>query len=55
MPITVGQDTSGTRRALNVSGASYAYYSIPAAEEAGLGIFANLPSVLKVVGAPGGV
>ena len=49
MPITVGQDTSGTRRALAVSGTSYAYYSIPAAEEAGLGTFANLPSVLKVV------
>ncbi|MDU8944978.1 aconitate hydratase AcnA [Ovoidimarina sediminis] len=49
MPITVGQDSAGTRRSLEVSGSSYAYYSIPAAEEAGLGNFARLPAVLKVV------
>ncbi|MFP4327754.1 MAG: aconitate hydratase AcnA [Paracoccaceae bacterium] len=49
MPITVGQDTSGTRRSLEAGGATIAYYSIPAAEEAGLGTFSRLPAVLKVV------
>ena len=49
MPITVGHDSAKTRRTLNASGASYAYYSIPAAEEAGLGSFARLPAALKVV------
>jgi len=32
-----------------VNGESYAYYSIPAAEEAGLGSFSRLPAALKVV------
>jgi aconitate hydratase len=49
MPITVGHDTSKTRRTLTSGGKSYAYYSIPAAEEAGLGAFARLPAALKVV------
>jgi len=49
MPITVGQDTSRTRRSLEAGGAKIAYYSIPAAEEAGLGTFSRLPAVLKVV------
>ncbi|MGC9417526.1 MAG: aconitate hydratase AcnA, partial [Rhodovulum sp.] len=49
MPITVGQDTAKTRRTLTAGGATYAYYSIPAAEAAGLGDFARLPAVLKVV------
>ena len=49
MPITVGQDTAKTRRALSAGNASFDYYSIPAAEDAGLGQFARLPSVLKVV------
>ena len=49
MPITVGQDTAKTRRTLKVGSSSYAYYSIPAAEEAGLGEFSNLPAALKVV------
>jgi len=49
MPIIVGNDTAKTRRTLNAGGASLAYYSIPAAEEAGLGQFARLPAVLKVV------
>ena len=49
MPITVGQDTAKTRRRLQAGGSAYAYYSIPAAEEAGLGSFARLPAVLKVV------
>jgi len=49
MPITVGQDTSKTRRTLSAGGASVAYYAIPAAEAAGLGDFSRLPAVLKVV------
>ncbi|TCM84741.1 aconitate hydratase AcnA [Rhodovulum steppense] len=49
MPIVVGQDTARTRRTLTAGGASVAYYSIPAAEAAGLGQFARLPAALKVV------
>ena len=49
MPITVGHDSARTRRTLQAGGRSYATYSIPAAEEAGLGAFSRLPAVLKVV------
>ncbi|MHC0053146.1 aconitate hydratase AcnA [Actibacterium sp. D379-3] len=49
MPITVGQDTAQTRRTLSVGAQSVAYYSIPAAEAAGLGDFSRLPAALKVV------
>ncbi|MBN2905912.1 MAG: aconitate hydratase AcnA [Rhodobacteraceae bacterium] len=49
MPITVGQDTAKTRKTLSAGGASVAYYSIPAAQAAGLGDFARLPAALKVV------
>ncbi|WP_238364694.1 aconitate hydratase AcnA [Mesobacterium pallidum] len=49
MPIVVGQDTSKTRKTLSAGGASFAYYSIPAAEAAGLGDFSKLPAALKVV------
>ncbi|MEO1106304.1 MAG: aconitate hydratase AcnA [Pseudomonadota bacterium] len=49
MPIKVGQDTAKTRRSLSVSGTSISYYSIPAAQKAGLGDFSNLPAALKVV------
>jgi aconitate hydratase len=49
MPITVGSDTARTRRSLSVGGREYAYYAIPAAEEAGLGRFGRLPAALKVV------
>ncbi|MEM7178829.1 MAG: aconitase family protein, partial [Pseudomonadota bacterium] len=49
MTVTVGTDTAKTRRDLSVGGKTYAYYSIPAAEEAGLGAFSNLPAALKVV------
>ncbi|MCB1339403.1 MAG: aconitate hydratase, partial [Maritimibacter sp.] len=49
MTITVGKDTAKTRKTLSAGGASLAYYSIPAAEAAGLGEFANLPASLKVV------
>ena len=49
MPITVGQDTAKTRKTLTVGDQSIAYYSIPAATDAGLGDFSNLPAALKVV------
>ena len=49
MPITVGQDTAKTRRTLSVKDTSFAYYSIPAAQEAGLGDFSRLPAALNVV------
>ncbi|MCR8825702.1 aconitate hydratase AcnA [Pseudosulfitobacter koreensis] len=49
MPITVGHDTSKTRKTLTVGDQSVAYYSIPAATEAGLGDFSRLPAALKVV------
>jgi aconitate hydratase len=49
MPITVGHDTSKTRKTLTVGKQSIAYYSIPAATEAGLGDFSKLPAALKVV------
>ena len=49
MPITVGQDTSKTRRTLTVGDHSVSYYSIPAATEAGLGDFSRLPAALNVV------
>ncbi|AXT25683.1 aconitate hydratase AcnA [Ruegeria sp. AD91A] len=49
MPIKVGQDTANTRRSLSVNGKSISYYSIPAAQEAGLGDFSKLPAALKVV------
>ena len=49
MTITVGQDTAKTRRTLEAGGKTYAYYSIPAAQEAGLGTFDALPAALKVV------
>ncbi|MCX7889594.1 MAG: aconitate hydratase AcnA [Rhodobacteraceae bacterium] len=49
MTVVTGKDTAGTRRTLTAGGASVAYYSIPAAEAAGLGSFARLPASLKVV------
>ncbi|MEO1733478.1 MAG: aconitate hydratase AcnA [Pseudomonadota bacterium] len=49
MPITVGQDTAKTRKTLTVNGTTISYYSIPAAQEAGLGDFSKLPAALKVV------
>jgi aconitate hydratase len=49
MPITVGHDSAGTRRTLSAGGSTLAYYSIPAAQEAGLGDFTRLPAALKVV------
>ena len=49
MTVQTGKDTANTRRTLEVNGKSIAYYSIPAATEAGLGDFARLPAALKVV------
>ncbi|SFI63855.1 aconitate hydratase AcnA [Celeribacter neptunius] len=49
MTITVGIDTAKTRKTLTVGDKSIAYYSIPAAQAAGFGDFANLPASLKVV------
>jgi len=49
MTIIVGHDTAKTRKTLTVGGASVAYYSIAAAEAAGLGDFSRLPAALKVV------
>ncbi|MCC0070297.1 MAG: aconitate hydratase AcnA [Rhodobacteraceae bacterium] len=49
MPIVTGQDTAKTRKTLSVAGQTVAYYSIPAAEAAGLGQFSRLPAALKVV------
>ena len=49
MTVTVGHDSSKTRKTLSAGGAKVAYYSIPAAEAAGLGEFSKLPAALKVV------
>ena len=49
MTITVGQDTSGTRKTLSAGGASVAYYSIPAAQAAALGEFSQVHAPMKVV------
>jgi aconitate hydratase len=49
MTVTVGHDLSKTRKTLTAGGQTISYYSIPAAEAAGLGSFARLPASLKVV------
>ena len=49
MTVVTGKDTAKTRRQLKVGDKSYAYYSIPAAQDAGLGDFSKLPASLKVV------
>ncbi|MBP7243462.1 aconitase family protein, partial [Amaricoccus sp.] len=49
MTVFVGTDSARTRRNLKVGTREYAYYSIAAAEEAGLGDFGRLPASLKVV------
>ncbi|MDE3237417.1 MAG: aconitate hydratase AcnA [Paracoccaceae bacterium] len=49
MTVIVGHDSAKTRKTLKAGGSSVAYYSIPAAEAAGLGSFARLPASLKVV------
>ena len=49
MPITVGHDSTKTRKTLKVGDQTLAYYSIPAAQAAGLGDFTRLPAALKVI------
>ena len=49
MTVTVGHDSTKTRRTLTAGGQTVGYYAIPAAEAAGLGAFARLPAALKVV------
>ncbi|MFZ5709589.1 MAG: aconitate hydratase AcnA [Pseudomonadota bacterium] len=49
MTVVTGQDNARTRREITVGGNTFGYYSIPAAEAAGLGAFARLPASLKVV------
>ena len=49
MTVTVGHDSQKTRKTLSAGGQTVSYYSIPAAEAAGLGSFAQLPASLKVV------
>ena len=46
MTVTVGHDLSKTRKTLTAGGQTVSYYSIPAAEAAGLGNFAKLPASL---------
>ena len=49
MTVTVGHDSAKTRKTLTAGGKTISYYSIPAAEAAGLGQFSKLPAALKVV------
>ena len=49
MTVVTGKDTAKTRRQLSVGDKTYTYYSIPAAQAAGLGDFSKLPASLKVV------
>ena len=49
MTVTVGHDSAKTRKSLTAGGQTLSYYSIPAAEAAGLGQFTRLPAALKVV------
>lgn len=46
---TFGQDTLTTRRTLEVNGKTYAYYALPAAQEAGVGDVSRLPFSMKVL------
>jgi aconitate hydratase len=47
--IATGQDTLKTRRSLDAAGQSFDYFSLKAAEEAGLGDLSRLPFSLKVL------
>ncbi|TCL09123.1 aconitase [Shimia isoporae] len=49
MPINVGLDTAGVRKELSINGKTIAFYSIAAAQSAGLGDFSRLPAALRVV------
>jgi aconitate hydratase len=44
-----GNDSLGVRRTLSVNGTDYDYFSLPAAEEAGVGQIARLPYSMKVL------
>ena len=46
---TLGTDSLKTRRTLSVDGTEYDYFSIPAAQEAGIGDVQRLPYSLKVL------
>ncbi len=46
---TPGTDTLKTRRTLSVNGVEYDYFSIPAAQEAGIGEVGRLPYSMKVL------
>ena len=47
--IALGQDSLNTRRTLTVGGRSYDYFSLEAAESAGLGEISRMPYSLKVL------
>ncbi|AIB10635.1 aconitate hydratase [Azospirillum argentinense] len=49
MTTFTGQDSLKTRRSLSVGGKSYDYFSIKAAEDAGLGDLSRLPYSMKVL------
>ncbi|GAB4269032.1 MAG: aconitate hydratase AcnA [Pararhodobacter sp.] len=49
MTIIVGKDSAKTRKTLTAGNSTVSYYSIPAAQAAGLGDFSRLPASLKVV------
>ncbi len=49
MTVTVGHDSQKTKQTLTAGGQTVSYYSISAAEAAGLGDFSRLPAALKVV------
>jgi aconitate hydratase len=49
MTVFVGAESSATRKNLSVAGKDFAYYSIDAAQDIGLGDFERLPAVLRVV------
>ena len=49
MPIQVGHDTAKTRSTLTAAGNTVSFYSIAAAQAAGLGDFSRLPAALRVV------
>ena len=46
MTITVGQDTAKTRKSITAGSQKISYYSIPAAQDAGLGDLSKLPAAL---------
>tara|TARA_R110002072_G_scaffold45001_5_gene125393 strand:+ start:2213 stop:4897 length:2685 start_codon:yes stop_codon:yes gene_type:complete len=47
--VAIGQDSLNTRRTLTVEGKEYDYFSLPAAEQAGLSDISRLPFSLKVL------